>query len=74
MLAIKRHGHEIGICFFKLTTLKFYVGQLTNDELMSNFKTLICQICPVKVIHKREMVNSDNTKMLKNRDILKRVL
>lgn len=70
MLAIKRHGQEIGICFFDVTTLKFYVGQFTDDEPMSNFRTLICQIRPVEVIHEREMANSDIIKMLKNTPVV----
>ena len=70
VLAIKRHGQEIGICFFDVTTLKFYVGQFTDDEPMSNFRTLICQIRPVEVIHEREMANSDIIKMLKNTPVV----
>ena len=33
---------------------------------MSNFRTLLCQIRPVEVIHERELQNSDIAKMLKN--------
>lgn len=42
VLAIKRHGQEIGVTFFDVSTLKFYIGQFTDDEPLSNFRTLIC--------------------------------
>ena len=66
MLAIKRFGNEIGVTFFDVATLKFHVGQFNDDEPLSNFRTLICQIRPVEVLHEREMANSDIIKMLKN--------
>lgn len=65
-MAIKRYGNEIGVTFFDVATLKFYVGQFNDDEPLSNFRTLVCQIRPVEVLHEREMANSDIIKMLKN--------
>jgi DNA mismatch repair ATPase MutS len=41
VIAIKKHGNEIGVTFFDVATLKFYVGQFSDDEPLSNFRTLI---------------------------------
>jgi DNA mismatch repair protein MSH6 len=70
VLAIKRYGTDIGITFFDLATMKFYVGQFTDDEPLSNFRTLICQIRPVEVLIERELITSDIVKMLKNTPIV----
>ena len=42
VLALKRHGNEIGVSFFDISTLKFYIGQFFDDEPLSNFRTLVC--------------------------------
>ena len=66
VISIKKHGNELGITFFDVTTLEIFIGQFTDDENMSALRTLICQIRPVEVIFEREMVNSEVIKMLKN--------
>jgi len=66
VLALKRHGLEIGVTFFDIVTLKFYVGQFKDDEPLSNFRTLVCQIRPVEVLVERELAQSEIVKMLKN--------
>jgi DNA mismatch repair ATPase MutS len=70
VLAFKRVGNDIGITFFDLGTLKIYVGQFTDDEHLSNFRTLIYQIRPVEVIHEREFSNSEIIKMMKNSPVV----
>lgn len=66
VLALKRSGNILGVTFFDVSTLKFFIGQFLDDEVFSSFRTLICQIRPIEVLHEREMVNSDLIKMLKN--------
>lgn len=70
VLAVKKHGPEFGVTFFDIGTMKFYVGQFQDDEPMSNFRTLICQIRPVEVLFEREMIQSDVVKMLKNTPVV----
>jgi len=60
----------LGVTFFDVSTLRFSVGQFSDDEPLSNFRTLICQIRPVEVIFEREMQNSEIIKMLKNTPIV----
>lgn len=67
---MKKHGNELGVTFFDLATLRFYVGQFSDDEPLSNLRTLICQIRPVEVIFEREMAGSEVIKMLKNTPVL----
>ena len=66
MLAIKKHGEEIGLTFFDVTTQEIYIGQFFDDDLLTSLRTLACQIRPVEIIHEREMVGSDLLNMLKN--------
>eukprot|EP00347_Sterkiella_histriomuscorum_P021958 403332180 len=70
VLSVKRYGSELGVTFFDVQTLKIYVGQFTDDEALSNFRTLLCQIRPIEVIHEREIINSDMLKMLKNSPVV----
>lgn len=70
VLVLKKHGLDLGVVFFDLATLQFHVGQFTDDEHLSNFRTLICQIRPVEVLFEREMANSDIIKMLKNTPVV----
>mmetsp|Transcript_23225 Transcript_23225/g.31656 ORF Transcript_23225/g.31656 Transcript_23225/m.31656 type:complete len:96 (-) Transcript_23225:242-529(-) len=62
--------NEFGVTFFDVTTLKIYIGTFKDDDTMSSFRTLICQIRPVEVIFERELSNSDAVKMLKNSPIV----
>ena len=66
MLALKKHGKEIGVCFFDVTTLEIFVGQFEDDELFTALRTLTCQIRPVEVVHERELTNSEVLKMLRH--------
>lgn len=70
MLAVKRYSNEIGVAFFDVQTLKIYVGQFADDEHLSNFRTLCCQIRPTEVLHDKELANSDILKMLKNSPVV----
>lgn len=70
MLSVKKHGNEIGLTFFDVTTLEIFIGQFEDDENMSAFRTLICQIRPVEVVYEREMANSEVIKMLKNSPVV----
>lgn len=40
VLSIKKHGNEIGVTFFDVTTLKIFVGQFDDDAQMTNLRTL----------------------------------
>lgn len=66
VIALKRYGRAIGVTFFDLTTLKFFIGQFQDDEFFSCLRTLVCQIRPTEVLHERELSNSEVMKMLKN--------
>ena len=70
VLSVKKYANEIGVTFFDVQTLKIYIGQFIDDEALSNFRTLLCQIRPVEVIHEREIMNSELIKMLKNSPIV----
>ena len=65
VLSIKKHGAEVGVCFFDVTTSQVCVGQFQDDDLMTGLRTLSCQIRPVEVIHERDYSSSDVVKMLK---------
>ena len=32
VMALKKHGNEIGVTFFDVTTLEIYVGQFVDDD------------------------------------------
>ena len=66
VLSLKKHGNEVGVSFFDVTTLQIFIGQFVDDENCSALRTLVCQIRPVEVVHEREMSNSEVIKMLKN--------
>ena len=66
LLAFSRHGLDIGVCFFDVTTLQIHLGQFTDDESLSAMRTLSSQIRPVEIIHEREFSSSDIVKMLRN--------
>lgn len=66
VLSYKKQGKEVGVTFFDVQTLKIYCGQFEDDEHLSNFRTLICQIRPVEIIHEKELFNSEVLKMLRN--------
>lgn len=70
VLSIKKHGNDFGVTFFDLATLKFYIGQFTDDAPMSLFRTLLSQIRPVEVLFERELANSDMVRMLKNTPVV----
>ena len=70
ILSFKRFGNEFGIAFFDVTTLEIFIGQFTDDESMSKFRTLVSQIRPVEVVHEREFANSDVVKMLRNSPVV----
>jgi DNA mismatch repair ATPase MutS len=42
VLALKRSGNTLGVTFFDVSTLKFFIGQFQDDEVFSAFRTLIC--------------------------------
>lgn len=70
VLAVKRYNKEIGVAFFDVATLKFFVGQFADDDQLSSLRTLLCQIRPVEVVHEREISNSELVKMIKNSPIV----
>lgn len=66
MLALKKYGNDIGVCFFDVTTLEIKVGQFVDDEQHSKLRTLIMQIRPLEVLFEKEISNSDVLKIFKN--------
>lgn len=66
VLALKKYGQDIGVCFFDVTTLEIQVGQFHDNDQLSKLRTLVCQIRPIEVIHEREFGNSEVLKIFKN--------
>jgi DNA mismatch repair ATPase MutS len=66
VLALRKFGNQVGVCFFDVTTLEIKVGQFVDNEQMSKLRTLVCQIRPIEVLHEREFSNSEVLKMFKN--------
>jgi hypothetical protein len=42
VLALKKYGNTVGVCFFDVTTLEIKVGQFEDNEQMSKLRTLVC--------------------------------
>ena len=70
MLSVRRHGNDIGVTFFDVTTLEIMLGQFNDDQNMSTLRTLVCQIRPVEVIIGSDMRHTNVVKMLKNSPVV----
>ena len=71
ILSYKKMGQDIGVAFFDVTTLKIYIGEFKEeDESLSYFRTLICQIRPVEIVQEKEQMGSGVVKMLKNSPVI----
>lgn len=42
VLALRKFGNQVGVCFFDVTTLEIKVGQFDDNEQMSKLRTLVC--------------------------------
>jgi hypothetical protein len=42
VLALRKFGNQIGVCFFDVTTLEIKIGQFVDNEQMSKLRTLVC--------------------------------
>lgn len=66
VLAIKKYGQDVGVCFFDVTTLEIQVGQFVDDSQFSKLRTLTSQIRPTEVLFEKEISESDVLKIFKN--------
>ena len=41
VLALKKYGNDVGVCFFDVTTLEIKVGQFVDNEQLSKLRTLV---------------------------------
>ncbi|CAI2371577.1 unnamed protein product [Moneuplotes crassus] len=67
-ILVFKHDHEnnIGLGFFDIGTLQFFMGYYKDDEGFSQFRTLVNQIRPVEVIFDRENTREELINILKN--------
>lgn len=64
------NSEKVGITFFDISTLKFYIGEIDDDESKTNFRTLATQIRPVEVLYDKDSVSSAHISILKNSPIV----
>jgi DNA mismatch repair protein MSH6 len=57
--------NAFGFTFFDLSTLQFYIGQFTDDSMLTKFRTLATRVRPVEVVCSSALKQADTTKMLK---------
>ena len=60
----EEHLDEFGFTFFDISTLKFYIGNFTDDSMLTKFRTLVSRVRPVEVICDSSLKTSDMTRML----------
>ena len=67
-IMVFKHDHEnnIGIGFFDIGTLQFFLGRYKDNESFGIFRTIINQIRPVEVIFDRENTQEELVNILKN--------
>jgi DNA mismatch repair protein MSH6 len=63
------YQYNIGVAFFDITTLQFYVGQFQDNEMYSKFRTLAMQLRPIEIIYDKSQVSPQLIKILMNSPI-----
>lgn len=63
------YEYRVGVAFFDVTTLQFYVGQFQDTEMYSKFRTLAMQLRPIEIIYDKSQVSPQLIKILLNSPI-----
>ena len=58
--------NNVGVAFFDLTTLKFYVGQFKDNQMFGKFRTLAMQLRPTEIIFDKSQALPELIKILMN--------
>lgn len=66
VLAIRKDGSEIAVCYFDVSTHSCFLGQFDDDSTYSSLRTLLSQIRPVEIAYEKNAIPNDLVKMLKH--------
>ena len=58
--------NNIGVAFFDITTLKFYIGQFKDNQMCGKFRTLAMQLRPTEILYDKSQAKEEHLKILMN--------
>jgi DNA mismatch repair ATPase MutS len=52
ILSFRTNGAgQFGVCYFDITTLQFYIGEFTDNPMLTKYRTLVTRTHPVEVLY-----------------------
>ncbi|CAI2370907.1 unnamed protein product [Moneuplotes crassus] len=58
--------NNIGVAFFDITTLKFFIGQFEDNHMYGKFRTLAMELRPAEILYDKSQAKDELLKILLN--------